>query len=109
MARLNHQLSSFNKPFQRAALYFKEALELVLHGYDLNSSAATPLPFSLIFQIGAYKSFSEISPLTQFTNFTCNQAVLEVSEGFDRVHIVDFDIGYGVQWASLMQELSFRS
>ncbi|KZV32850.1 scarecrow-like protein 22-like [Dorcoceras hygrometricum] len=108
LARLNHQLSSLNKPFQRAALYFNEAMESVLHGNDLTSEAA-PLPFSLIFRIGAYKLFSEISPLTQFTNFTCNQAVLEVLEGFNRIHIVDFDIGYGVQWASLMQELSFRS
>ncbi|MFS7971781.1 putative transcription factor GRAS family [Helianthus anomalus] len=46
-------------------------------------------PFSLIFKIGAYKPFSEVSPLVQFTNFTCNQALLEVLDGFDQVHIVD--------------------
>uniref|UniRef100_A0A5B7AFW4 Uncharacterized protein n=1 Tax=Davidia involucrata TaxID=16924 RepID=A0A5B7AFW4_DAVIN len=66
-------------------------------------------PFSLIFKIGAYKSFSEISPFLQFANFTCNQALLEVLEGFDRIHIIDFDIGYGGQWASFMQELALRS
>ncbi|KAA8520487.1 hypothetical protein F0562_014743 [Nyssa sinensis] len=75
----------------------------------MNPSTAHSSPFSLIFKIGAYKSFSEISPFLQFANFTCNQALLEVLEGFDRIHIIDFDIGYGGQWASFMQELALRS
>lgn len=110
LARLNHQLSPIGKPFNRAAFYCKEALQLLLHttNNDVNPSAASSSPFSLVFKIGAYKSFSEISPLVQFANFTCNQAILEVLEGFDRIHIVDFDIGYGGQWASLMQELALR-
>ncbi|KAL1548672.1 hypothetical protein AAHA92_16876 [Salvia divinorum] len=112
LARLNHQLSPIGKPFNRAAFYCKEALQLLLHtnGNDVNNSSSTPTssPFSLVFKIGAYKSFSEISPLVQFANFTCNQAILEVLQGFDKIHIVDFDIGYGGQWASLMQELALR-
>nr|GMD62435.1 scarecrow-like protein 22 [Ipomoea batatas] len=71
--------------------------------------SSSSVPFSLIFKIGAYKSFSEISPVSPFANFTCNQALLEALEGFDRIRIVDFDIGYGGQWASLMQELALRS
>ncbi|CAI9764604.1 unnamed protein product [Fraxinus pennsylvanica] len=110
LARLNHQLSPIGKPFHRAAFYCKEALQLTIHkNNNMIPSTATALPFSLIFKIGAYKSFSEISPLEQFANFTCNQAILEVVEGFDRIHVVDFDIGYGGQWASLMQELALRS
>ncbi|PSS24133.1 Scarecrow-like protein [Actinidia chinensis var. chinensis] len=104
LARLNHQLSPIGKPFHRAAFFFKEALQVILHPASLHSS-----PFNLILKIGAYKSFSEISPLLQFANFTCNQALLEIVDGFDRIHIVDFDIGYGGQWASLMQELALRS
>ncbi|KAL0339285.1 UNVERIFIED_CONTAM: Scarecrow-like protein 6 [Sesamum angustifolium] len=111
LARLNHQLSPIGKPFHRAAFYCKEALQLLLqtNNNGLNPSMATSSPFSLIFKIGAFKSFSEISPLIQFANFTCNQALLEVTEGFDRIHIVDFDVGYGGQWASLMQELALRN
>ncbi|XP_022897183.1 scarecrow-like protein 6 [Olea europaea var. sylvestris] len=109
LARLNHQLSPIGKPFYRAAFYCKEALQLLLHTNDNANSTVTASPFSLIFKIGAYKAFSEISPVVQFANFTCNQALLEVFEGFDRIHIVDFDIGYGGQWASLMQELALRS
>ncbi|KAM1370114.1 hypothetical protein ACFX15_039854 [Malus domestica] len=106
LARLNHQLSPIGKPFSRAAFYFKEALQLLLHTNTSSNCSSALSPFSLIFKIGAYKSFSEISPVVQFANFTCNQAILEAVEGFNRVHVIDFDIGYGGQWASFMQEVA---
>ncbi|XP_040995043.1 scarecrow-like protein 22 isoform X1 [Juglans microcarpa x Juglans regia] len=111
LARLNHQLSPIGKPFQRAAFYFMEALQLLLHMNTTGNSftMSPPPPISLIFKIGAYKSFSEISPVLQFANFTCNQALLEALEGCDRIHVVDFDIGFGGQWASFMQELALRN
>ncbi|XP_068343169.1 scarecrow-like protein 6 isoform X2 [Pyrus communis] len=109
LARLNHQLSPIGKPFSRAAFYFKEALQLLLHINTSSNSSSALSPFSLIFKIGAYKSFSEISPVVQFANFTCNQAILEAVEGFNRVHVIDFDIGYGGQWASFMQEVALRN
>ncbi|XVF52631.1 hypothetical protein PTKIN_Ptkin05aG0033700 [Pterospermum kingtungense] len=111
LARLNHQLSPVGKPLQRAAFYFKEALQLLL----LMNNPVSPLPprsptpFDVIFKMGAYKVFSEVSPLIQFVNFTCNQALLEALDDADRIHIVDFDIGFGAQWASFMQELPMRS
>ncbi|GAV77216.1 GRAS domain-containing protein [Cephalotus follicularis] len=106
LARLNQQLSPIGKPMQRAAFYFTEALQLLLHMNSTNSLALSSS--NMIFKVGAYKLFSEISPILQFANFTCNQALLEALEGFDRIHIVDFDVGYGGQWASLMQELVMR-
>ncbi|KAJ6675559.1 hypothetical protein OIU85_011691 [Salix viminalis] len=106
LARLNHQLSlPIGNPYQRTGFYFKDALQLLLH----TSNSSIDNACNLIFKIGAYKSFSEISPILQFANFTCNQVLLEVFEGFERIHIVDFDIGYGGQWASLMQELALRA
>ncbi|KAL3516956.1 hypothetical protein ACH5RR_023858 [Cinchona calisaya] len=110
LARLNHQLTPINKPFYRAAFYCKEALQLLLqNNNNLSPRMANSSPVSLIFKVGAYKSFSEISPIVQFANFACIQALLEVLEEFDHIHIVDFDIGYGGQWASFMQELALRS
>ncbi|XP_019054166.1 PREDICTED: scarecrow-like protein 22 [Nelumbo nucifera] len=111
LARLNHQLSPVGKPLQRAAFYFKEALQLLL--LSSNNMATSPPPrnsthFDVVLKIGAYKAFSEISPLLQFANFTCNQALLDVLLGFDRIHIMDFDIGIGAQWSSFMQELASR-
>ncbi|XP_057458403.1 scarecrow-like protein 6 [Lotus japonicus] len=104
LARLNHQLSPNGKPFHRAAFYMKEALQSMLHSNGHNFLTFSPISF--IFKIGAYKSFSEISPVLQFANFTCNQALIEAVERFDRIHIIDFDIGFGVQWSSFMQELA---
>ncbi|CAI8600714.1 unnamed protein product [Vicia faba] len=106
LARLNHQLSPIGKPFHRAAFYTKEALQLMLHSNSNNLYAFSPINF--IFKIGAYKAFSEISPVLQFANFTCNQALIEALERFDRIHVIDFDIGFGVQWSSFMQELVLR-
>ncbi|KEH16799.1 GRAS family transcription regulator [Medicago truncatula] len=109
LARLNHQISPMGKPFQRAAFYFKEALQLLLQSNVNNSNNNSFSPTSLLLKIGAYKSFSEISPVLQFANFTSNQALLEAVEGFDRIHIIDFDIGFGGQWSSFMQELALRN
>ncbi|KAK7390186.1 hypothetical protein VNO78_25485 [Psophocarpus tetragonolobus] len=107
LARLNHQLSPIGKPFQRAAFYMKDALMSLLHSNVHNVLAFSPI--SSIFKIGAYKSFSEISPVIQFASFTSNQSITEAVERFDRIHIIDFDIGFGVQWSSLMQVLAMRS
>ncbi|CAI8612397.1 unnamed protein product [Vicia faba] len=110
LARLNHQISPIGKPFQRAAFYFKEALQLLLQSNVNNSNNNNSFsPTGLLLKIGAYKSFSEISPVLQFANFTSNQAMLEAVEGYDQIHIVDFDIGFGGQWSSFMQELALRN
>lgn len=111
LARLNHQLSPVGKPLQRAAFYFKEALQLLLLMDNPATSPPpkTPTPFDVIFKMGAYKVFSEVSPLIQFVNFTCNQALLEAVSEADQIHIVDFDIGFGAHWASFMQELPLRN
>ncbi|EXC28296.1 hypothetical protein L484_011800 [Morus notabilis] len=116
LARLNHHLSSpFGKPLHRAAFYFKEALQLLFNNNNINNNSNNtifpppprcPTPFDVIFKMGAYKLFSEISPLIQFLNFTSNQALLEALSDSATIHIVDFDIGFGAQWASFMQELN---
>lgn len=108
LARLNHQLLPVGKPLQRAAFYFKEALQLLLLHLNNPPLSKSPTPFDSVFKMGAYKYLSEISPLLQFSNFTLNQALLEALEDADFIHIIDFDIGFGVQWASFMQELPFR-
>ncbi|OVA09804.1 Transcription factor GRAS [Macleaya cordata] len=109
LARLNHQLSHpIGKPLHRAAFYFKEALLQLLNGTPNSPPNKNSTPFDVVLKIGAYKSFSEISPLLQFSNFTCNQALLEALDGSDYIHIIDFDIGIGGQWASFMQEIAMK-
>ncbi|PIA35700.1 hypothetical protein AQUCO_03500214v1 [Aquilegia coerulea] len=106
LARLNHQLSPVGKPLQRAAFLFKEALQHLLTNNKESSKTSTPL--DVVHKINAFKAFTEVSPLLNFTNFTCNQAILEALQSYDHIHIVDFDIGFGGQWASFMQEIRMR-
>ncbi|XP_042405741.1 scarecrow-like protein 6 [Zingiber officinale] len=108
LARLNHQLPSpLGKPLLRSAFYFKEALHLLAS----NSPQAPPpvsTPLDALLKFATYKTFSDVSPIAQFTSLTCVQAILEALDGATCIHIIDFDIGIGVQWSALMQELVHR-
>ncbi|KAL2521129.1 Scarecrow-like protein 15 [Forsythia ovata] len=108
LARLNQQLRSpTGKPLQRAAFYFKEALQSLL---SRSTRQTHPASSSEIIQnIKAQKIFSSISPIPMFSSFTANQAVLEALDGSIRVHIIDFDIGLGSHWASFLKELADKS
>ncbi|XAR73891.1 hypothetical protein NMG60_11008011 [Bertholletia excelsa] len=108
LARLNDQLQSpVGKPLQRAAFYFKEALQSLLTG---STHPTHPASSSEIVQaIKAYKNFSNVSPIVMFSNFTANQAILEAMDGSMFIHVVDFDIGFGGQWASFMKEVADRA
>ncbi|XP_060207294.1 scarecrow-like protein 6 isoform X2 [Lycium barbarum] len=107
LARLNQQLSPVGKPSRRAAFYIKEALQLpfLLPCASTFLPPRNPTPFDCVLKMDAYKAFSEISPLIQFMNFTSNQAILEALGDAEQIHIIDFDIGFGAQWSSFMQEL----
>ncbi|NP_001333836.1 GRAS transcriptional regulator HAM [Solanum lycopersicum] len=107
LARLNQQLSPIGKPSRRAAFYIKEALQLpfLLPCTSTFLPPRSPTPFDCVLKMDAYKAFSEISPLIQFMNFTSNQAILEALGDAEQIHIIDFDIGFGAQWSSFMQEL----
>ncbi|WOH00351.1 hypothetical protein DCAR_0519710 [Daucus carota subsp. sativus] len=103
LAPLNHRLSSPNgKPLQRAAFYFKEALQSLLTGNTLPDNSSE----NVVQTIKAYRTFSNVSPIPMFANFTANQAILEAVEGAMIVHVIDFDIGFGGQWASFMREIA---
>ncbi|KAF3439050.1 hypothetical protein FNV43_RR17325 [Rhamnella rubrinervis] len=114
LERLNQRLRSspvgkpVGKPLRRAALYFKEALQSLLTGS--NQNMARPSSWSEIVQtIRAYKAFSGTSPIPMFSHFTTNQALLEALNGSTFIHVIDFDIGLGGQYASFMKELSEKA
>uniref|UniRef100_A0ACD5ZCY8 Uncharacterized protein n=1 Tax=Avena sativa TaxID=4498 RepID=A0ACD5ZCY8_AVESA len=109
LARLNHQLPPLGKPFHRSASYLKEALRLALaDGHYGGSRLTSPLDVAL--KLAAYKSFSDLSPMLQFANFTATQALLDeiACSTASCIHVIDFDIGVGGQWASFLQELAHR-
>jgi len=109
LARLNHQLPPLGKPFLRSASYLKEALLLALaEGHHGGCHLTSPLDVAL--KLAAYKTFSDHSPVLQFTNFTATQALLDeiVGSTSSCIHVIDFDLGVGGQWASFLQELAHR-
>ncbi|XP_062102360.1 scarecrow-like protein 15 isoform X2 [Humulus lupulus] len=112
--RLNQRLRSgpsgkpVGRPFQRAALYFKEALQSILSGSNRTADRLSSWA-EIVQTIRGYKAFSGISPIPMFSHFTTNQALLEALSGSTFIHVVDFDIGLGGQYASLMKELAEKS
>ncbi|KAI3771151.1 hypothetical protein L6452_02309 [Arctium lappa] len=55
----------------------------------------------------AFKAFYEIFPYGRFSHFAANSTILEaiMSDSAGKVHIIDFDIGEGVQWPSMLEVL----
>ncbi|PUZ48366.1 hypothetical protein GQ55_7G240100 [Panicum hallii var. hallii] len=109
LARLNQQLPPIGKPFLRSASYFKEALLLALtDGHHDSTRLTSPLDVAL--KLAAYKSFSDLSPVLQFANFTATQALLDeiACTTASCIRVIDFDLGVGGQWASFLQELAHR-
>ncbi|KAK9265724.1 hypothetical protein L1049_025318 [Liquidambar formosana] len=108
LARLNQRLRSpFGKPLQRAAFYFKEALQSLL--VTGSNRPARCSPSEIVQTIKAYKAFSGISPIPMFSNFTSNQVLLETLSESKFIHVIDFDIGFGGQYASFMKEIADKA
>ncbi|KAK3224072.1 hypothetical protein Dsin_011097 [Dipteronia sinensis] len=115
LARLNQRLRApVGKPLQRAAFFFKEALNSLLY-WSTRSPTRLSTWSEIVQSIKAYKAFSVISPIPMFTHFTTIQALLE---SLDRdgstsssplIHIIDFDIGFGGQYASFMLEIAEKA
>ncbi|KAJ4714456.1 Scarecrow-like protein [Melia azedarach] len=109
LARLNQRIRSpTGKPLLRAAFYFKEALNSLLNG--LTSPTHLSSWSEIVQSVKAYKAFSGISPIPMFTHFTTTQALLESLDGSPPlIHIIDFDIGFGGQYASFMREIAEKA
>ncbi|GLU19947.1 hypothetical protein SLE2022_361670 [Rubroshorea leprosula] len=109
LSRLNNRLRSpIGKPLQRAAFYFKEALQSLLAGSTRTISVSSW--DEIVQTIKAYRAYNGISPIPMFTHFTTNQAILDALEGSPPlIHIIDFDVGLGGQYASLMREIAEKS
>ncbi|KAJ9564326.1 hypothetical protein OSB04_000292 [Centaurea solstitialis] len=91
-------------PTERVAFYFAEALHRrVTQKRRTTADVISPEEFTL-----TYKALNDACPYSKFAHLTANQAILEATEKADRIHIVDFGIVQGVQWAALLQALATR-
>ncbi|KAI8014520.1 Nodulation-signaling pathway 2 protein [Camellia lanceoleosa] len=54
----------------------------------------------------AFKAFYQIFPYGKFAHFAANLAILEaIPPDVEIIHIVDFDIGEGTQWSSVIEAI----
>ncbi|KAH1057495.1 hypothetical protein J1N35_035560 [Gossypium stocksii] len=101
---------------ERLAAYFTEALQGLLegsgggHGKHLitNGPHHHRDEHHHADMLAAFQLLQDMSPYVKFGHFTANQAILEATTHDRRIHIVDYDVMEGIQWASLMQALVSR-
>ncbi|XP_057975274.1 SCARECROW-LIKE protein 7 [Malania oleifera] len=103
LIRLRESVSEHGDPSERVGFYFCEAL----YG---RVSLQSPTVFGTSSQefILSYKALNDACPYSKFAHLTANQAILEATEKAAKIHIVDFGIVQGVQWAALLQALATR-
>uniref|UniRef100_A0A0D3HIJ0 Uncharacterized protein n=1 Tax=Oryza barthii TaxID=65489 RepID=A0A0D3HIJ0_9ORYZ len=89
--------------FDRLAYHFDQGLRSRMSSASTGCYQPEPLPSGnmLVHQI-----IQELSPFVKFAHFTTNQAILDAIIGDMDVHVVDLNIGEGIQWSSLMSDLA---
>ncbi|KAJ0253670.1 Scarecrow-like protein 7 [Hirschfeldia incana] len=98
LIRIRESVSETGDPAERVGFYFAGVM-----------SGELPLaPPSLEDFIFSYKTLNDACPYSKFAHLTANQAILEATQESRNIHIVDFGIFQGVQWASLLQALATR-
>ncbi|KAG4169090.1 hypothetical protein ERO13_A12G064800v2 [Gossypium hirsutum] len=107
LVELRESVSERGDPTERVAFYFTQALysKVSLPAEKrLNLLETTSEDFTL-----SYKVLNDACPYSKFAHLTANQAILEATERATKIHVVDFGIVQGVQWAALLQALATRS
>ncbi|KAK1390388.1 Transcription factor GRAS [Heracleum sosnowskyi] len=102
-------------PIQRLVYYFTKALRAridlktgrltskyrgKMKSVEIKNKIQYPNPTSI--------AFSKHAPFSQVVHFTGVQVILEAVAEAKRIHIVDLEIGIGVQFSSLIQALASR-
>lgn len=122
LVRLKELVSPTNNGtnMERLAAYFTHALQSLLDGTAAGAHNTTLNKHCCVItgthvdypqtdnMLAAFQLLQDMSPYVKFAHFTANQAILEAVAHERRVHIVDYDVMEGAQWASLMQALSTR-
>ncbi|KAI5021073.1 hypothetical protein ZWY2020_054483 [Hordeum vulgare] len=94
---------------QRLAFYLADGLEARLAG--IGSQVYRNLMerrTSSTDWLDACSHFLASCPFDRTSHYFASQAILDVSQGQPRVHIVDFGIGFGLQWPLMIQRFSLQ-
>ncbi|KAK1351587.1 nodulation-signaling pathway 2 protein-like [Heracleum sosnowskyi] len=95
--RVNEKVSPVGETLERVAFNVFQSMEN--QGCYIKQEAIKNLE-------AAFKAFYEIFPYGRFCHFAANSAILEaMPDDAEIIHIVDFDMGAGIQWPSLIEAL----
>ncbi|KAM1619849.1 hypothetical protein ACFX15_017925 [Malus domestica] len=109
LIRLRESISDHGDPTERVAFYFAEALHNRVSVLQSEKTFTTAYDSPCEDFTLSYKALNDACPYSKFAHLTANQAILEATERATKIHIVDFGIVQGVQWAALLQALATRS
>ncbi len=111
LRQLRDLSSPYGDPMQRVAAYFCDALMCRLAKLNGEVDASVSLGHvedSMEMSLVANLALNEACPYSKFAHLTANQAILEAVGDATHVHIIDFGIMQGVQWAALLQAVAAR-
>ncbi|KAJ4840514.1 hypothetical protein Tsubulata_000456 [Turnera subulata] len=98
--RLHEKACPMGSTLQRLAYYLIQALDKEVDFLVQEASRNFE---------AAFLAFYQIFPYGRFAHFTANSVILEaIPRDVEVVHIVDFDIGNGVQWPSVIEAIARR-
>ncbi|VAH12572.1 unnamed protein product [Triticum turgidum subsp. durum] len=107
LLKIRHHSSADGDCTQRLAFYLADGLKARLAG--TGSQVYRNLVerrTSTVDWLEAYSLFLAAFPFGRASYYFANQAILDVSQGKPRVHIVDFGIGFGFQWPLMIQNFA---
>ncbi|ESQ38774.1 hypothetical protein EUTSA_v10028622mg [Eutrema salsugineum] len=109
LARLKELVSPSDRTnMERLADHFTDGLSKLLERANVQRHSSPHQHRDVHHQVdvlSAIQMLQNMSPYVNFGYFTASQAILEAVKYERRIHILDYDITEGVQWASLMQAL----
>uniref|UniRef100_A0A0D9XPC4 BZIP domain-containing protein n=1 Tax=Leersia perrieri TaxID=77586 RepID=A0A0D9XPC4_9ORYZ len=91
--------------FDRLAYHFDQGLRSRVSSACTGCYQPEPPPSG---NMVVHQIIQELSPFVKFAHFTTNQAILDATVGDMDVHVVDLNIGEGIQWSSFMSDLARR-
>nr|ADK92865.1 phytochrome A signal transduction 1 [Hypericum perforatum] len=109
MDELRQMVSVSGEPIQRLGAYMLEGLvaRLASSGSSIYKALRCKQPASS--ELLSYMHLlHEVCPYFKFGYMSANGAIAEAMKDEDRVHIVDFQIGQGSQWVTLIQAFAAR-